>query len=294
MQVLLAEPSGVGRRILTTMLEQQGHRVTCAGDGAQAVTLLHEDPALDVVMTALELPTLSGLELCWEARLLASRQRPLYIIAISSSHDERKLVEALDSGADDFLNKPPRQSELGARLRAADRLITAQRELLHLASYDVLTGLRNRRSFFEVFADAFWTGSEISLIAFDIDHFKRINDGYGHDVGDDVLREVGVRCRSFGNVVRLGGEEFALLVEGDLSAASEQAEKLRCMIAEKAFSTSAGRLRVTASFGVARREKGQSMEALLKNADQAVYASKAAGRNQVSIWKTSLGAVSAI
>jgi two-component system cell cycle response regulator len=92
MHVLLAEPSKLGRRLVAKSLEGQGHTVTCCDDGARAVAALHGDAAIDVVITALELPTMTGFELCWEARLLANQNRPLYVIALSSSHDEGKLV----------------------------------------------------------------------------------------------------------------------------------------------------------------------------------------------------------
>ncbi len=287
MHVLLAEPSRLGRRLVAQILEGQGHTVTCCDDGARAVAALHGDTTIDVVITALELPTMTGFELCWEARLLANQNRPLYVIALSSSHDEGKLVEALDTGADDFINKPPRPSELGARLRAADRVISAQRELLRLAMFDALTGLRNRRSFFELLGKSIAADDLLSVIAFDIDHFKRINDGLGHDVGDQVLREVARRCQPFGDVARLGGEEFGLLVHGAVDVAGVVAEQLRRIIERPAFEATEGPFQVTASFGVARRLPGDSMELVLKNADVALYASKSAGRNRVTLARPS-------
>jgi two-component system, cell cycle response regulator len=284
MKVLIAEPSKLGRRLMCEMLQSLGHAVEAVSDGALAIATLHNDQSIDVVMTALELQEVSGFAVCWEARLLANKQRPIYVIAISSSHDERKIVEALDSGADDFINKPPRPSELAARLRAAERLISAQRELVRLANYDTLTGLRNRRSFFDILSRTIETGIDMSVIAFDVDHFKRVNDTYGHDAGDDVLREIARRSGLIAETVaRLGGEEFSVVVDGPLARASDIAERLRLAISGEPYETCAGPLLVAASFGVARRKPHGTVEVLLKEADVALYASKTSGRNRVTI-----------
>src|SRR5882724_510047 len=109
---------------------------------------------VDAVITSMELGAMSGLELCWETRVLAGRDRPIYVILMSSSVDKSRLGEALDSGADDFISKPPVPDELYARLRAAERLAMMQRELVRLASVDPLTGVHNRRAFFEIAAAA--------------------------------------------------------------------------------------------------------------------------------------------
>ena len=136
---------------------------------------------------------MSGLELCWETRVLAGRDRPIYVILMSSSIDKNRLGEALDSGADDFISKPPVADELYARLRAAERLGAMQRELVRLASVDPLTGLSNRRVFFEraeAARERCREGGALTAIMFDIDHFKRVNDLYGHDVGDLAIASV--------------------------------------------------------------------------------------------------------
>jgi two-component system, cell cycle response regulator len=227
---------------------------------------------------------MSGFELCWEARLIASSGNPLYVVVMSSSRDETKLVEALDSGADDFINTPPRKSELLARLRAAGRLLAAHRDLIKLASYDSLTDLRNRRSFFEELENCAHLESALSIIMLDVDHFKHVNDTHGHEVGDEVLREIGQRAVAIDrNFARLGGEEFGLLVRGALPVAAELAERLRHTIAATPFETSAGDLPITASIGVAQRKSGVAFDKVLKEADIALYAAKSAGRNRVTL-----------
>ncbi len=284
MRVVVAEPSRIGRAILTKMLADDGYDVVCFESAELALERLRSEADVDVLITAVEFATMSGLELCWEARIMIDRDNPVYIIVLSSSQDELKLVEALDCGADDFINKPPRKSELLARLRSASRLLQAQRELAHLASYDSLTGLKNRRAFFEELDRYRETSTTMSVVIFDVDYFKQVNDRHGHDAGDDVLREIGRRLVGFDrNFARLGGEEFGLLVKGPLEAAGTIAEAVRVGIAAVPFETCSGVLPITASLGVAERKPGAPFELALKDADVALYASKSNGRNCVTL-----------
>jgi diguanylate cyclase (GGDEF)-like protein len=284
--VLLIEPSRIGQTMMKRLLEQCGHRVACASDGAVALERVRTDESIDVVLTSLELPTLSGLELCWNLRLLVGHRRSLSIMAMSSTFDDRRLAEALDCGADDFVHKPPQPAELSARLRAAERLLTAQRDLIRIATTDALTGLNNRRAFFEIAEEhvaAPDSDGALAVVLFDIDHFKAINDGHGHDAGDAVLAGMGERIRATGRIAgRLGGEEFALLLPGtSLSDAAAVAEVLRAAIAAEPFDTPAGPIAVTSSFGIALGRAGDAFDSTLKLADIALYAAKTGGRNRV-------------
>ncbi|MBL8574141.1 MAG: diguanylate cyclase [Hyphomicrobiaceae bacterium] len=272
--------------MMTRMLAACGHEVMAETDGAEALRRLKNDETIDVVMTSLEVPNLSGFELCWHARLLTHQRRPLYVIAMSSSYDDKKLVEALDSGADDFVRKPPQPAELSARLRAADRMVAAQRDLIRLATIDQLTGLKNRRAFFEEADTALAETAApraFAVVLFDIDHFKRINDSFGHDAGDAVLTEMGERIRACAGMgARLGGEEFALLLrDHDLAGAAALAERLRLAIEAEPFVTPSGPVPVTSSFGVAMVDDLRQLAAAMKMADVALYAAKTAGRNRV-------------
>lgn len=284
MRILLAEPSRIGRTIVANMVTVDGHDIVCSGDADEALAFMRSGQEFDVLITAIEFASVSGFELCWEAKLSAEGSRPVYVIVLSSSRDELKLVEALDSGADDFISKPPRQSELLARLRAAGRLLAAQNDLIRLANFDSLTGLRNRRSFFDELEKCAPLNTAMSVVMLDVDHFKQVNDRHGHDAGDDVLREIGRRAvlidKGFS---RLGGEEFGLLVREPLLSAGEVAERLRKSIMETPFATCAGELAVTASIGVAERMPGANFENVLKEADVALYASKSGGRNRVTL-----------
>ncbi|MBA4789760.1 MAG: diguanylate cyclase [Rhizobiales bacterium] len=283
MRVLLVEPSKIGVKLMSRMIEGMGHTVCAFTDGETALAYLHSGAALDVLLTSFEIQGASGIQLCWEGRLIADGGRPIYVIAMSSSNDSAHLVEALDSGADDFIHKPPDRIELEARLRAAERLIQARRELVRLATRDPLTSLLNRRAYFGAAEALIATGGAASLLLFDIDHFKRVNDTFGHDGGDAILvavaRAAGERS---GDAARIGGEEFALLLPGlSETEAWEEAERLRTAIAAMSVDLPDGRAAsVTISLGVAQRRPGQNVDGWLKAADLALYAAKAGGRNR--------------
>jgi PleD family two-component response regulator len=183
------------------------------------------------MLTSAELASMSGVDMCLKVRRLAGKRRPIYILMMSASNDRHNLIEALDGGADDFINKPPNAEELYARLRAAERLGVLQRDLIRMATTDPLTGVANRRAFFEAAGEHFSKGTiePTAAIMIDIDHFKAINDTYGHDVGDEAIRRVAAIAMSGEDVTgRLGGEEFAILLPGrPMQDAMAVAERLR-------------------------------------------------------------------
>src|SRR5437660_3432718 len=169
MRVVLVDPSRTMRLYVTRLLQARDHEVRPFADGQEALACMRDDGGVDAMITSAELGGMSGLELCWETRILAGRDRPIYVILMSSNIDKSKLGEALDSGADDFISKPPVADELYARLRAAERLGVMQRELVRLALVDPLTGLSNRRAFFERGEEACTRRQPITAIMFDID-----------------------------------------------------------------------------------------------------------------------------
>ena len=283
MRVMLVEPSRVGLKLMSRMLEEMGHDVSPFSEGDAALAYLHTSTDIEVLITSFEIPGVSGIQLCWEARVIANAGRPLYVIAMSSSNDAAHLVEALDGGADDFINKPPNRIELEARLRAAERLNQARRELVRLATCDPLTALLNRRAWFTLATDVIATPTPHAVILFDIDHFKGVNDTYGHDGGDQVLRSVAhTLAPRHLPAARVGGEEFAVLCAGRTEAAAfAEAERLRAAIAATAIRLPGGEdISVTISLGVAQRQPDQNVDAWMKAADVALYAAKAAGRDR--------------
>jgi diguanylate cyclase (GGDEF)-like protein len=293
-RAVVVDPSRVVLKCVSQLLAASNYETRAFVDGLEALEYLRSDPEVGVLITSTEPISISGAELCWEASLLASCRRPIHIIVMSSNDDQKHLVEALDGGADDFIRKPPAAEELYARLRCAERLAAMQRQLIRLATTDPLTGVLNRRAFFErgeeACAKATGAGTEgasvLSTIMFDVDHFKRVNDGYGHDIGDEVLRVVAREVAGQGGIVgRLGGEEFAILLDGsDLAGAVQFASRLRAAIAALRVETEKGPLSVTCSFGVGVYAKDDTIDRLLKRADTALYQAKQNGRNRVVAW----------
>ena len=286
MRVVLVDPSRTVLKFVARLLEARGDEVRPFTDGRAALAYVAEDTAVDALITSAEPLSITGLELCWETRLLAGDRRAIYVILMSSNQERRNLIEALDSGADDFIGKPPAAEELYARLRAAERLSTMHRDLVQLASLDSLTGIFNRRVFFETAERAMSNrpeGSPIAAIMLDIDHFKRVNDVYGHAVGDRAIREVASLIAGSGEIVgRLGGEEFALFLPGrGFEGGIAVAERLRREIMTLRLPVDGGEISFTASFGVSKWQDGESVDEMLRRADMALYAAKEKGRNCV-------------
>ena len=306
MRVVVVDPSRTVLKAVSRLLAAESHEVVTFTDGPEALAFIKSDLRADALITSAELPTISGIELCWETRLLAGHDRAIYVIVMSSNPDQKQLINALDSGADEFIGKPPAKEELYARLRSAERLIRMQRELIRLAMNDPLTGLCNRRAFFEKAQQAIARAEAASrpvAIMFDVDHFKKVNDTCGHDIGDQVLqgiaREAADACGGKAEsgflpatnggtkgapmiIGRLGGEEFAILIEGaSLEAGIALAEGLRERVAALSFPVRQGHLSVTCSLGVSLWQRGQSIDQLLKQADTALYQAKTGGRNRV-------------
>jgi diguanylate cyclase (GGDEF)-like protein len=238
-----------------------------------------------VLITSAELVSTSGVQLVSDARALAGAQRPLYIVLMSSSDQRSKMIQALENGADDFISKPPAPEELRARLRAGERITSMQAELITLATIDSLTGLLTRRAFVaaaERMVERATAGRHFSVLICDLDKFKAVNDTYGHETGDLVLRKVSEELRAIDAPAgRLGGEEVALLTDGHLDDAVDLAERFRESISNLAVRVGNRTIGVTCSIGAAEWEPGDTIDTLLRRADAALYEAKRTGRNRV-------------
>lgn len=284
MHVVVVDSSKVVHRVIASVLEPRGHYVSAFTDSHEALEFVTADTSTDIVITSLETGPMSGMELAWRVRTLA---RPLFVIVMSSQTNADYLSEALDSGADEFIEKPPSPQALVARLRAAERMLAAQRRLLELAERDPLSGLLNRRAFFTRLEEAIELTSStdsLSAIMFDIDHFKKINDLQGHDVGDEVIQAIAMNAASVSPLVgRLGGEEFAIILPGTrCEDALTVADGLRQQYEFMKFPGVDGLFSTTCSFGVSEYSRGDTPASLLKRADVALYVSKRDGRNRVT------------
>ncbi len=264
----------------------------------QAALLRLADKAYDVLIVSLNLAEADGLRLCSQVRAI-ERTRHLPIIVVVQPGDEARLLRALDMGVNDYLTRPVDRNELLARARTqikrkrhSDHLRDRFEETVELALTDALTGLNNRR-YLETHLKALveqarGSGRLLSLLFADVDNFKAINDTYGHDAGDNVLRELAQRfrrnIRNIDLVARVGGEEFIIVMpDTGMERALQVGERLRSAIASEPIQANAvTQLLVTTSVGIATLDGPyDSPEGLMKRADQALYLAKRGGRNRV-------------
>ncbi|MHC4409558.1 MAG: diguanylate cyclase [Planctomycetota bacterium] len=281
-RVLVAEDDRFYRRILQKRLETAGHEVIVTADGAEAWDLIQDDPP-EVLLSDWMMPKMDGYDLCRVVKEV-TRLQSVYCVLLTAKDRVEDKVTALDGGADDYLIKPCDEKELLARVRTGLRVSRLYDRLEEASRRDGLTGLYNRRSFderlFEEIARSQRYGSPLSLIMIDLDHFKAVNDNFGHVVGDEVLVEVAkrldVRVRAGEVAVRFGGDEFAIIlpntsVEGAevLARDVEQIISLVDLPRTDVFPH-----RVSASAGAAELKRGFGPKELIRAADIGLYARK--------------------
>jgi two-component system cell cycle response regulator len=285
MRIVLVDPSRAVQRAMTQLIEEGGHDVVVFTDGLAALNHIAKDNDVRTLITSTQPFSMSGIELCAAARKLSGSRRALHVMLMSSSEDYYLAVTALDNGADDFIHKPPNPDELRARLRLADRVTSMKQQLIQFATTDSLTGLLNRRAFFDTAQDmcrAAKGGQPFSAIMFDVDHFKRINDTYGHETGDRVLAAMGEHAKMTDGIAgRLGGEEFCVLAFGELTDAVECCGVLQRAIRAQRFQHSGQSFGITCSFGIAEWEAEDTIDSTLRRADVAMYEAKRAGRDRI-------------
>ncbi len=302
-RIVIVEDEAKYRELVTEALVSDGYEVESAADGAAGLVLIRRTVP-DAVVLDWVLPILDGGALTRAIKGDPALSR-VFVIITSARGAGVNRAEGIEIGADDYLVKPIEPKELLAKLRngLTTRRLRAEleeknRELARLASTDPLTELPNRRSFDHTLErelrGAKRYSDAVSLVLLDLDEFKSVNDRFGHGVGDEVLKEIGVRlrdaCRAGDQVARIGGEEFALtLTRTDEYGARAAAERTRLLISETPFATSAGDLEITASLGLACAGGAIGYEArdLFKAADEALYQSKGEGRNRVSVASSS-------
>lgn len=288
------------RQMLQMILSNQDYEILQAKDGTEAIELL-EEQKVNLVISDVMMPVMDGYELCNFIRK-SPQFRDLYIILLTAKNEVNDRVVGLDYGADDYLGKPFATAELLARVRAAFRLIALQNELkeknqmLHDATIrDSLTQVFNRHHFNEVISNEVSRTkryeNNLALIILDIDHFKSVNDTYGHLVGDEVLKHVArtlkEKTRENDTVARYGGEEFTVILpETNMRNASEAAEKLRSVIESSNYQLENGnQIKITISAGIASFQENecQNVNELVDKADQALLIAKRSGRNRIMI-----------
>jgi diguanylate cyclase (GGDEF)-like protein len=313
LRILIVEDDPIVRTLLETWLKVEvGHRLMSAADGAEGLALAQSFMP-QIIITDWRMPIMNGLDLCKSLRHSDWGQN-IYVLMLTAADGDNDLVQAFDAGVDDYLTKPLNRKALGARLKAAwryvhmretwmrdnERLTRSAAELAlsnrryQMASLtDALTGIPNRRAGQNVLIQAISAaqryGVPLCVISIDIDHFKNINDQYGHMAGDEVLQLMGKTiqqaARKEDTVCRWGGEEFFIIAPNiNLSEGAVAAERFRHFVENQAFTLESGTVAVTISLGVACLDlDSKSKDQLLMEADQALYAAKRGGRNRVAI-----------
>jgi diguanylate cyclase (GGDEF)-like protein len=288
---MVIDDSPTMRVLLSSMVKEiEGVDVRRYSSASEALSLIADQPP-DLVLVDYILPEMNGTTFIRYFRSLP-RCTAVPIIMITATGERDKLYEALEAGATDFLTKPPDRVELIARVRNFLKMRSIERQLFRLAHFDELTGLANRRHFiaeFEMVTSLCrQMGQSLSFAIFDVDHFKRINDTYGHSMGDEALRRLAGTCMQFCPsdylVARLGGEEFGLLMPGvGHNEALLDCDSLRQAVAATIIETPNGQgIPLTISVGVATMTASDIDDTLMVRADRALYAAKLGGRNRVA------------
>jgi two-component system, cell cycle response regulator len=299
LQVLVVDDSPVCRKLVQQALKQETYEMLFAESGAEALKL-YERHAPSIVITDWMMPDFSGLELCQRIRA-DLRRKYTYIILLTSISEKDNVVKGLAAGADDYLTKPFDPAELIARIGVGRRIVDLHREieaknqlLEGMAHTDPLTGLPNRRAIEDWAArqlrGAARHGFPFWVVLADLDAFKSVNDNYGHDAGDAVLKAFAEALKEHTRASdlcgRLGGDEFLMVMthvgEEDIQPTVDH---FREQFARQEFCFEGKKARVTASFGIAGfHGKGEpEFSALLRRADKALYGAKHAGGNQVKM-----------
>ncbi|HLE94278.1 MAG TPA: diguanylate cyclase [Sulfuricaulis sp.] len=300
-QLLLVEDSHTTHALLTKYLGRN-YQLIQANDGVEAWKLLNSDREFDLVITDVHMPNMSGHQLLVKIRKSDDiRHKNLPVIVMTSAEDNVDRNLAFLNGANDFLIKPLDEMELQARIKVHYRLSRTIRELeaskralAAQVTTDSLTKLKNRRAFFENGGTALELAqlkkSELSVILLDIDYFKKINDTFGHQAGDEALTLVGSiltqMTRPEDTVSRIGGEEFAILLPGvNRLGAAVMAERIRSTIEGEKFVSENKIVPITVSIGIASYavDYSDSIDHLLGAADKRLYLAKKSGRNRICV-----------
>jgi two-component system, cell cycle response regulator len=288
MKLLIIDDNLDSLEVAKARLAKENLDILCAEGGIAGLEMARrEEP--DLILLDLEMPDMSGFDVC---RALKAEPElcmiPILFLTATVTAEDK--VKGLDLGAVDYVTKPFDAFELCARVRAALRTKHLQDLLIEHAHIDPLTGLPNRRALLERLQHE-WDrierhGGRLSYIMADIDHFKQVNDAYGHHIGDKMLqlvaRAIAQQCRGLDLPARYGGDELAVVVPHETAAGAERlAERCRQEVAKVSVTVQNETITATASFGVADSTGLSSPEALVKQADQALYSAKNAGRNVV-------------
>jgi diguanylate cyclase (GGDEF)-like protein len=299
----VAEDNPVSRKLLEKALHKAGYEVVSVENGRAALDYL-KIRFCPIVLTDWMMPEMDGPNLCRAIRKSAFKGY-VFIVLLTAKDSKNDMIEGLEAGADDYLTKPFNPSELMARLNTGKRILALERslrkanqEIHQLSITDPLTGAYNRGYLNEHLPQELKRsvryGRSLSLVLCDIDYFKRVNDTYGHQAGDMVLKACSLRLtesirKDLDWVARYGGEEFMIVLpETDLPGASLVGERLRKSVEDVQIELQGKVIRITASFGITSigsidSQAGDPCDTLIKQADDMLYLAKSEGRNRVKV-----------
>ncbi|MCX6056095.1 MAG: diguanylate cyclase [Chloroflexi bacterium] len=305
-RILVGDDDSSTRVILKGILKKWGYEPVLANDGLEVWEILQQPDSPQLVILDWMMPGLTGLEVVRRAREMLL-DHPPFIIILSGLDDRKDVISGLDSGANDYVKKPFDFGELYARIRVGERslalqndLYQTQQQLEHLASHDPLTGVYSRRAILDQLSRELSRtrrendtegSSQLCVSFFDIDHFKGINDRYGHQAGDEILQAVvrilPLQLRKYDSLGRIGGDEFLILTPGTtIEKGRPFFERLITAISSKPIATCVGEVSITLSMGVIQVGVEEKEDLILDRADAAMYRAKQAGRNQVHFGST--------
>lgn len=295
-KILIAEDDLISRLMLISALKRWNYEPIVATNGKEALEfLLQEEPPLLAVLDWI-MPEMDGIDVVRTIR----REKPdsiTYFIILTSKTEKNDVIYGLEAGAHDYIRKPFDVDELWARIRVGLRTASLQKELLetqkvleYKAVHDALTGCLNRRGILERLEEEIErssrSDSQFCVALCDLDHFKKINDTYGHQIGDDVLKffvqVIYNQLRPYDQLGRLGGEEFLIIIPNISNTdAISTLERLRCSVQDIEMETNAGKLKITVSIGGAIVKWKNNIDNIIKTVDDNMYIAKEKGRNQV-------------
>jgi len=287
--ILVVDDSSSARNHIVELLKRRNFSVHTANNGVQALEKLKQHKNIKMVITDLEMPEMDGITLTNEIRKKSSREQ-LAIIGISGAENGIHSARFIKNGADDFLRKPFCPEEFYCRITQNIESLNNIAQIQHAANTDYLTELSNRRAFFrnaeQRIAEYIKRNVPYCLAMLDIDYFKKVNDNYGHEAGDQVLKVLALYMRKHfgaGLTARLGGEEFAVLLHGlDSDQLYNKLDDFRREIAVSSLPVEGTQISITVSIGVVFDSK-ESLSKQISEADNALYLAKDHGRNQIVI-----------
>ena len=299
MKILIADDDPMSCCLLESTLQDLKYDVITATNGKEALEIIKSKDSPQIAILDWMMPEMTGIEVCQEIRRL-NKEPYTYVLLLTVKNDIDDIVKGMNAGADDYLVKPFFPQELSVRLNAGTRIIKLQEELIfareelrHQATHDELTGILNRRSIIEKMRQELRRSKRskqpIGLIIMDIDHFKRINDTYGHCAGDIVLKNISKSMknliRPYDAVGRYGGEEFLIVLpETDIDQTNNVALRMCNIIANTPIAIENRSINVTISLGLTAIYEyfdEDKIDMLIQTADQALYMAKENGRNRV-------------